>query len=72
MQTILPFITLLSGILMTVLILMQSRGASLGAGFGGTSELHTERRGVDKTIHQFTIIVAVVFVLSILLMVISG
>lgn len=57
---------------MTVLILMQSRGASLGAGFGGTSELHTERRGVDKTIHQFTIIVAVVFVLSILLMVISG
>lgn len=72
MQTILPYITLASGILMVVLILMQARGASLGAGFGGSSELHTERRGVDKTIHQVTIIVTVVFVLSILLTVISG
>lgn len=57
---------------MTILILMQARGASLGAGFGGSSELHTERRGVDKTMHQITIITAVVFVLSILLTIISG
>jgi len=62
---------LISGALLTLLILVQSRGASLGAGFGGSSELHTERRGVDKTMHQFTIVVAVVFVLSIVLTVIS-
>lgn len=72
MQSILPVITLISGIFMTILILMQSRGASLGAGFGGSSELHTERRGVDKTIHEITIITAVIFVLSILLTIISG
>lgn len=72
MQSILPVITLISGIFMTILILMQARGASLGAGFGGSSELHTERRGVDKTMHQITIITAVVFVLSILLTIISG
>lgn len=72
MQNLLPIVTLVSGILMTILILAQARGASLGAGFGGSSELYTERRGVDKTIYQITIITSVVFVLSILLTVISG
>jgi preprotein translocase subunit SecG len=71
MVTFLSVLTLVSGALLTLLILLQSRGASLGAGFGGSSELHTERRGVDKTMHQFTIVVAVVFVLSIVLSVIS-
>ena len=71
MANILEILTLVSGALLTLLILVQSRGASLGAGFGGSSELHTERRGVDKTMHQFTIMVAVVFVLSIVLSVIS-
>lgn len=71
MVNFLEILTLISGALLTLLILVQSRGASLGAGFGGSSELHTERRGVDKTMHQFTIVVAVVFVLSIVLSVIS-
>ena len=71
MVRFLEILTLVSGAVLTVLILVQSRGASLGAGFGGSSELHTERRGVDKTMHQFTIVMAVVFVLSIALSVIS-
>lgn len=54
-------------VLMTILILVQSRGASLGAGFGGSGEIHTVRRGVDKTLHQITIVLAVTFVLSIIL-----
>lgn len=72
MTLALHIITVVSGALMTLFILMQARGASLGAGFGGTDELHTERRGIDKTIHQITIILAVVFVLSIVLTVVSG
>ena len=52
--------------LMTLFILIQNRGASLGAGFGGSSEIYTTRRGVDKTIHQLTIILAVIFVASII------
>jgi preprotein translocase subunit SecG len=47
------------------MILVQARGASLGAGFGGSSEIHTTRRGVDKSLHQATIFVAIVFVMSI-------
>ncbi len=59
-------ITIISMVLMTLFILIQNRGASLGAGFGGSSEIYTTRRGVDKSIHQITIILAVVFVASII------
>lgn len=64
--------TIVSATLMIILILMQSRGASLGAGFGGSSELHTARRGVDKTIYQATIIMAIIFVVSIVVGIVAG
>lgn len=65
MSQIFNIITIITVVIMVALILAQNRGASLGAGFGGSSELHTTRRGVDKTIHQITIIVSILFVLSI-------
>jgi preprotein translocase subunit SecG len=52
---------------MTLLILVQTRGASLGAGIGGAGEVNTSRRGTDKTIFQLTIICAVIFALSLIL-----
>ncbi len=55
---------------MIVLILVQTRGATLGAGFGGGADINTVRRGSDKTIFQLTIISAIVFALSILLTII--
>ncbi len=55
-----------SAILLILLILLQQRGASLGAGFGGSGELNTERRGLEKSLFNATIVVVVVFVLSIL------
>lgn len=55
-----------SAILMVISILLQQRGASLGAGFGGSSELFTTRRGFDKNLFETTIIFAVIFVLSIM------
>lgn len=64
--SILPYVTIGSGVLMMIAILLQQRGASLGAGFGGSSELYTTRRGLDKNLFEVTIILAVVFVLSIL------
>jgi preprotein translocase subunit SecG len=71
MHSIFNYITVGSSLLMTILILMQTRGASLGAGFGGSAEVNTVRRGSDKTIFQMTIVVGVVFVLSIILGIIS-
>lgn len=72
MNNIFQIITIVSAVLMTLLILLQTRGASLGAGFGGTGELFTERRGVDKSMHQVTIILAVVFVVSLVLGIVRG
>lgn len=59
-------ITIISGILTILLILLQQRGASLGAGFGASGELHTERRGLEKSIFDVTIMMAIIFVGSIL------
>ncbi len=61
------YITIVSTFLLSFLILIQTRGAGLGAGLGGGGEVHTERRGSDKSIHQLTIITAFVFAASILL-----
>lgn len=65
-DTILQIATVGSGVLMVLCILLQQRGASLGAGFGSSGELFTTRRGFDKNLFESTIILAVVFVLSIL------
>ena len=61
------YVTIASMLLMTLLILVQTRGASLGAGLGSSGEINTERRGSDKTIYQLTIITAIVFAGSLLL-----
>lgn len=65
-DTVLQVITIGSGVLMIAAILLQQRGASLGAGFGSSGELYTTRRGLDKNLFEVTIVFAVVFVLSIL------
>jgi len=44
-------------------ILMQSRGAGLGATFGGDSSVYRSRRGIEKRLFQFTIVLAILFVL---------
>jgi len=65
-DTILQIATIGSGILMMACILLQQRGASLGAGFGSSGELYTTRRGLDKNLFEATIVLAVIFVLSIM------
>lgn len=66
-MSIYNYITIVAAVILTILILVQTRGASLGAGFGGSTEINTVRRGSDKTIHQLTIIAAFVFAGSIIL-----
>lgn len=64
--TVLEITTLVSAILSILLILLQQRGASLGAGFGSSGELYTTRRGLEKSMFIATIVFVVIFVLSIL------
>jgi preprotein translocase subunit SecG len=65
-DSILQVVTVGSAILMIVAILLQQRGASLGAGFGASGELYTTRRGLDKNLFEASVVLAVIFVLSIL------
>ena len=63
---LLQYVTVGSGILMIATILLQQRGASLGAGFGSSGELYTTRRGLDKSLFDTSVVLAVIFVFSIL------
>ena len=63
---ILEVLTFISAFLAILLILLQQRGASLGAGFGASGELYTTRRGLDKSLFGATIVFVVIFILSIL------
>ena len=63
---ILQIITVASAILMVLSVLLQQRGASLGAGFGSSGELYTTRRGLDKNLFEVSIVFAVIFIVSIL------
>lgn len=66
-MTIWNYIMIASAISMIILILLQVRGASLGAGMGGGGEVNTVRRGSDKSVLNLTIISAAGFALSIIL-----
>ncbi len=67
------YIMITSAAIMIVLILLQVRGASLGAGLGGGGgEVNNVRRGSDKSVFTLTIIAAATFALSILLELIVG
>ena len=49
------------GILLTVSILIQQRGSGLGGVFGGEGNVFQTRRGVERYLFIFTIVVAVLF-----------
>jgi preprotein translocase subunit SecG len=70
-MTIWSYITVGSVILLTILILLQTRGASLGAGLGGGGEVNTVRRGSDKSLHQLTIILVFIFGASIIMSIVA-
>jgi preprotein translocase subunit SecG len=72
MELAIKLITIIAAALLILLILVQQRGASLGAGFGASSELYTTRRGTDKTLHEFTVVAAIVFVASLVVGLVRG
>jgi preprotein translocase subunit SecG len=44
-------------------VLLQSRGAGLGATFGGDSSVYRSRRGIEKRLFQFTVILTITFII---------
>jgi protein translocase SecG subunit len=55
-------VSFIAMLIMILLILIQTRGATLGAGLGSSGEINTVRRGSDRTIFWLTIVMALIFV----------
>ncbi|MEA2623686.1 MAG: preprotein translocase subunit SecG [Chloroflexota bacterium] len=62
MDPIIGFAQVLASIGVVAAVLLQSRGAGLGATFGGDSSVYRSRRGVEKRLFQFTIVLTLIFV----------
>ena len=67
MDVILGFALILLSIGLMAAILLQSRGAGLSATFGGDSSVYRSRRGVEKRLYQFTVVLATLFAVVALL-----
>ncbi len=67
-ETILFIALVIAAVGLIASVLMQSRGSGLGATFGGgDSSAYHSRRGVEKRLYQFTIVLSVIFVIISLL-----
>jgi preprotein translocase subunit SecG len=44
-------------------ILLQNRGSGLSSTFGGDSAVYRSRRGIERRLFQFTVLLAVLFCL---------
>lgn len=53
--------TIILSLLITVLILMQGRGAGLGSAWGGGGEFFQTRRGIEKVTLQLTVVLIILF-----------
>jgi len=63
LQSGLTILQVVLAILLSVSILVQSRSASLGEIFGGSSTFYGTRRGSEKSLFTITIVLASLFVL---------
>jgi preprotein translocase subunit SecG len=48
---------------LSVVLLLQAKGSGFGAGLGGTTAVFRTRRGIEKSLFQFTIVLVVAFLL---------
>lgn len=63
MEVALNIVMILVSSVLILVILMQTKGSSFSGAFGGDSgSIYRTRRGVEKTLFQFTIGLAIVFV----------
>jgi len=70
MDSILNIVQLVLSIILIIIVLLQQKGSGMGAAFGGSNSVYTTKRGIDKTLHYATIVIALIFCLVSLLRVV--
>lgn len=63
MNPLLAIGQLLVSLALVVSVLMQARGTGLSGAFGGDSAVYRSRRGVERRLWQFTIILMILWVM---------
>lgn len=63
---ILPWIQVVLSVLLILSILLQRSGAGMGGALGGSENggIHHTKRGFEKFLFYFTIVIAILFALS--------
>ena len=61
MKNILLFVNIILSVVVSILILLQGRGAGLGSAWGGGGETFQTRRGIEKFSLRLTVILIIVF-----------
>ena len=62
MNALLAIGQILISIALVVAILLQARGTGLSGTFGGDSAVYRSRRGIERRLWQFTLLLLVLFV----------
>ena len=57
----LNIVQIIIALLLIVVILLQNRGSGLGSAFGGEGNVYRTKRGMEKKLHLFTIILSILF-----------
>ena len=63
MNPVLAFGQLIVSAALVLSILLQSRGSGLGGTFGGDSTVYRSRRGIERRLWQFTLVLIILFAL---------
>ncbi|MGE5619795.1 MAG: preprotein translocase subunit SecG [Sphingomonadaceae bacterium] len=63
MQTYLNLVQILLSIVLILVVLLQAKGSGIGGAFGTETSAYRSRRGVERTLFNFTIVLSVLFVL---------
>jgi preprotein translocase subunit SecG len=62
-ETILNIIQLILAVVLVLIILLQQKGTGLSGVFGGSNNIYSTKRGLDKILHYITIATAALFFL---------
>lgn len=60
-QTIFNIVQIILAVTLILIVLLQQKGTGLSGVFGGSSNIYSTKRGVDKILHYSTIVVSTIF-----------
>ena len=63
MPTYLSIAQILVAVALIVVVLLQAKGGGLGGIFGQSDSAYRTKRGVERTLFQLTIVLAVIFII---------